>query len=263
MVIEPAIDLNGAGVRLGTVDALSCVDLDIGQGERVAVIGSSGAGKSTLVGLINGTVAATRGRVRALGCDYRTASARQVRATQRCIGTIHQRFDLVEQLRTVHNVNAGRLGAWPFWKAALSLVLPRDLSDVHTALDRVGIGAKLNERTGDLSGGEQQRVAIARVLVQHPRAILADEPVASLDPARGLEIINLLIDLSTEENATLVASLHDVEMALGRFDRVIGLRAGRIVFDRPSRQLDDRDVAELYAFEQDAEQDTEQGADQI
>ncbi|WP_116045959.1 phosphonate ABC transporter ATP-binding protein [Amycolatopsis palatopharyngis] len=255
MANPAAIDLGDVSVRLGSVQALSGIELTILRGERVAVIGPSGAGKSTLIGLMNGTVPATSGRVHTLGCDYRRASARQLRATQRRVGTIHQRFDLVEQLRTVHNVNAGRLGAWPFWKAALSLVLPRDLKDVHAALDRVGIGGKLNERTGDLSGGEQQRVAIARVLVQQPAMILADEPVASLDPARGLEIINLLLDLSAEENATLVASLHDVEMALGRFDRVIGLRAGRIVFDRPAQQLNEGDVAELYAFEQDLRQE--------
>lgn len=149
----------------------------------------------------------------------------------------------------MHNVNAGRLGSWPFWKAALSLLLPRDVQRVHAALDRVGIGDKMHKRTGDLSGGEQQRVAIARVLVQDPLAILADEPVASLDPARGREIMSLLLELSTEAGVTLLASLHDVDMALDSFERVVGLRAGRIAFDKRRADLRPDEIAALYAFE--------------
>lgn len=246
---EPIFALDAAGVRYGTITALAGIDLTIEAGQRVAVLGPSGAGKSSLIGMLNGTVAATSGRVRALGCDYGAAPARGVRATQRRIGTIHQQFDLVNQLRAVHNVNAGRLGSWPFWKAAVSLLLPRDIQRVHAALDRVGIGDKMHERTGDLSGGEQQRVAIARVLVQNPQAILADEPVASLDPARGQEIIRLLLELTAETGVTLLASLHDVDMALDSFERVIGLRAGRIAFDKPRVDLRDDEVTALYAFE--------------
>ncbi|MGH3947958.1 MAG: phosphonate ABC transporter ATP-binding protein [Pseudonocardiaceae bacterium] len=247
---DPIFELRAAGVRLGTVTALADVDLVIRPGEQVAIIGPSGAGKSSMIGLLNGTVSATTGHVRALGCDYGSATARQVRATRRRIGTIHQQFDLVDQLRTVHNVNAGRLGSWPFWKAALSLVLPRDVRPVHAALERVGIGDKLHERTGDLSGGEQQRVAIARVLVQEPSAILADEPVASLDPARGREVMNLMLDLSAEAGVTLLASLHDVDMALGKFERVIGLRSGRIAFDKRRADLLESEVDALYVLEQ-------------
>lgn len=248
-MIEEIFTLSAVGVRYGATTALADIDLTIRSGERVAIIGPSGAGKSSLIGVLNGTVAATSGRVRALGCDYRSAPARSVRVTQRRIGTIHQQFGLVDQLRTVHNVNAGRLGSWPFWKAALSLLLPRDVQRVHAALDRVGIGDKMHKRTGDLSGGEQQRVAIARVLVQDPLAILADEPVASLDPARGREIMSLLLGLSTEAGVTLLASLHDVDMALDRFERVVGLRAGRIAFDKRRADLRPGEIAALYAFE--------------
>jgi len=246
---EPIIALDDVGVRYGAHTALAGIDLTVEPGERIAIIGPSGAGKSTLIGVLNGTVAATSGTVTALGCDYRQAPSRQIRASQRRIGTIHQRFDLVEQLRTVHNVNAGRLGSWPFWKAALSLLLPRDVQRVRAALDRVGIGDKLHHRTGDLSGGEQQRVAIARVLVQDPVMILADEPVASLDPARGREIISLLLELSEEAGVTLIACLHDVGMALGRFDRVVGLRSGQVAFDKGRADLRDEEVDALYAFE--------------
>jgi phosphonate transport system ATP-binding protein len=246
---EPAFELRQAGVRWGSTDALAEVDLVVMPGERVAIIGPSGAGKTTLLGLLNGTVAATSGQVRALGCRYTGASQRQIRAVQRRIGTIHQRFDLVDQLRTVHNVNAGRLGSWPFWKAAVSLLLPRDVEPVRTALHRVGIGDKLHERTGDLSGGEQQRVAVARILVQEPDAILADEPVASLDPARGRQIMRHLLDHTAEEGATLHHRQHAVDMALGKFERVVGLRAGRVAFDKRRADLLDDEVRALYAFD--------------
>lgn len=243
--------LDAAEVRFGEVIALGGVDLIVESGERVAIIGPSGAGKSTLLGLLNGTVSNTAGRVRVLGCEYARASGRQLRATRRRIGTIHQRFELVDELRALHNVNAGRLGVWPFWKAALSLVLPRETQRARTAMERVGIADKLHERTGDLSGGEQQRVAIARVLVQRPAAILADEPVASLDPVRGREIVRSLLDLADSPRVTLLASLHDVNMALENFDRVIGMRAGRIVFDQPRAGLSESEVDGLYASEVD------------
>ncbi|KOX34848.1 ABC transporter ATP-binding protein [Saccharothrix sp. NRRL B-16348] len=251
MAGDRVFELRRASVRLGGVDVLSDIDLEIEAGERVALIGPSGAGKTSLIRLLNGTVAATGGRVRALGCDYRVASTRKIRAARRRIGTVHQHFDLVAQLRAVHNVNAGRLGAWPFWKAALSLARPFEVASAEAALRRVGIGDKLRERTGDLSGGEQQRVAIARVLVQEPRVILADEPIASLDPARGREVVDLLFAISDETRTTLVASLHDLDIALGRFDRVVGLRSGRVVVDTSTADVRAADVAELFRTDRD------------
>jgi phosphonate transport system ATP-binding protein len=247
---NPAVfELAGAVLRYGTVRALSGVDLTIRAGERVAVIGPSGAGKSSVIGLLNGTLMPTGGSVRAFGIDTGAASARRLREVQGRLGTIHQRFDLVEQLRVVHNVNAGKLGRWPLWKAALSLLRPRELPDARVALHRVGIGDKLYERTGDLSGGEQQRVAIARVLVQRPAAILADEPIASLDPARGRDIIGLLHEVSLESGITLLVSLHDVQAALDRFERVVGLRDGRVAFDGPPDRIGTDQIEELYALE--------------
>jgi phosphonate transport system ATP-binding protein len=248
-VTAPVFELHRVSVRYGHVTALSEVDLTIRRGERVAIIGPSGAGKSSVIGLLNGMISPTSGRVCVMEQDLTSASPRQIRDVQRTLGTIHQRFHLVEQLRVVNNVNAGRLGVWPLWKALLSLVLPRDLEQARNALDRVGIGAKLYTRTGDLSGGEQQRVAIARVLVQQPVAVLADEPIASLDPARGLEIINLLHDISAETGTTFLASLHDVEIALDRFERVIGLRNGCVAFDTTPAAVTDEAVAQLYSLE--------------
>lgn len=248
---DTAFDVQEAGLRYGAVRALADLRVTVRHGERVAVIGPSGAGKSTLIGLLGGALVPSEGRVHVLGHDLAAASPREARRVQRSVGTIHQQFHLVDQLRVVHNVNAGRLGSWPVWKAALSLALPlalpSDTDGVRQVLDRVGIGDKLYERTENLSGGEQQRVAIARVLVQQPVAILADEPLASLDPSRGSEVMNLLQETSAERGAALLASLHDVDVALDRFERVLGLREGRLVFDAAPRELSRETVRDLYA----------------
>jgi phosphonate transport system ATP-binding protein len=146
----------------------------------------------------------------------------------------------------VHNVNAGRLGEWSAWRALTSLVRPREVAVTRAALDRVGLADRLTQRTSTLSGGEQQRVAIARVLVQRPALVLADEPVASLDPARGVEIVDLLHEVVRDTGATLLASLHDVHLARRGFDRVLGLRDGRLWFDTPPWRLNTTMTDALY-----------------
>jgi phosphonate transport system ATP-binding protein len=247
-VTAPVAELRAAGVDHGTRTALAGVDLVVRAGERVAVIGPSGAGKTTLLGLLNGTVAATSGSVSVLGRDLRGIAPRELRAVQARIGTVHQRFDLVGELRVVHNVNAGRLGSWSAWESLRSLVRPRGTAEVEEALGRVGLADRIHQRTSSLSGGEQQRVAIARVLVARPALLLADEPVASLDPARGREVVDLLRRVGRETGTTLVASLHDVDLALG-FERVVGLRAGRVVFDAAPGDIPPGAVDDLYALE--------------
>jgi len=246
---RPVFELEDAGVRFGDTEALAGVSVSVESGERVAVIGPSGAGKSSLIRLLNGTLVPDSGRVRVLGEDLAGASARKLRGVQRRLGTIHQQFDLVDQLRVVHNVNAGRLAEWPLWRAAASLASPRETATARQALARVGIADKLYERTATLSGGEQQRVAIARVLVQRPAAILADEPIASLDPARGLEIVRLLCEVSRELGTTLLASLHDVEVALASFHRIVGLREGGVVFDCAPARVSPDAIEALYSIE--------------
>ena len=248
MVTSPVFELQGVNVRYGAVCALSGLDITIHRGERTAIIGPSGAGKTSILRLLNGTLRPTEGRVRVLGVDL-VNDAQRLREVQCSIGTIYQQFDLIEQLRVIHNLNAGRLGSWPLWKAAVSLLWPREVHRAQQALDRVGIGDKLYARTSDLSGGEQQRVAIARVLVQQPEAVLADEPISSLDPARSRDVIGLLHAISAETGMTLVASMHDVEIALEWFDRVIGLRDGRIVFDIEPSFVSRKMIDALYAAE--------------
>lgn len=245
----PVLELRQVTHRFDRFLALSDLNLQIHPGERVALVGSSGAGKSTLLRLLNGTLLPTQGEVWALGYSLHRLSGGQLRRVQRQIGTIYQQFHLVDNLPVIHNVNAGHLGYWSFWKAALSLVYPLEIETVSNALQRVGIPEKLYERTDRLSGGQQQRVAIARVLVQNPLVILADEPVSSLDPELSREIMELLCDLVQESGKTLIVSLHSIELAKMYCDRIVGLREGRILFDVSSEQLSEAVIAELYRLE--------------
>ena len=155
------------------------------------------------------------------------------RQLQRQIGTIYQQFNLVDNLRGIHNVNAGHLGHYSFLQAVISLIYPLEVETALKALTQVGIPEKLYERTEKLSGGQQQRVALARILVQNPVTILADEAISSLDSERSREIINLLCQLSENGGKTMVSSLHAVEYALRYFQRIIALRQGRILFVAP------------------------------
>ncbi|GIV80136.1 MAG: phosphonates import ATP-binding protein PhnC 1 [Litorilinea sp.] len=244
--MEPIFVLDNVTVRFGSLAALEQVNLTIQRGERVALIGPSGAGKSTLLSLLNGTQRPTQGEVRVLGRPLARLSPRERRAIQRRIGTVYQQFHLVENLRVIHNVNAGRLGSWPLWKSLISLAWPLGVDQAAAALAQVGIPEKLFARTSDLSGGQQQRVALARVLVQNPDAILADEPISNLDPERGREIMDLLVHISETTGKTLVVSLHAIEFTQSHFHRIVGLRQGRVQFDCPAGAVDGTLLAGLY-----------------
>lgn len=222
------------------------INLQIKAGDRVALVGSSGAGKSTLISLLNGTLLPSQGEVWVLGRNLAHLRPKLLRQVQRQIGTVYQQFHLVDNLRVIHNVNAGHLGRWSFLKAAVSLMWPMEVKTAAQALAQVGIPEKLYERTDRLSGGQQQRVAIARVLVQNPTAILADEPISSLDPERSREIMDLLRQLSQNSGKTLVTSLHAIEYARSHYQRIIGLRQGRILFDTPAKALSPAMVEALY-----------------
>jgi phosphonate transport system ATP-binding protein len=244
--LQPLFELRQVTQQFGGLNALSQIDLKIFPGECVALIGSSGAGKSTLLQLLNGTLRPTSGEVWVLGHNLGNLSSRRLRQVQRQIGTIYQQLHLVNNLRVIHNVNAGHLGRWPFFKALLSLLLPLEVETAAKALTQVGIPEKLYDRTDCLSGGQQQRVALARVLVQDPVAILADEPISSLDPELSREVMDLLRTLCQQAGRTLVVSLHDVAFAHSHCDRIIGLRQGQMVFDAPSSQVSLEMLADLY-----------------
>lgn len=253
-VTEPALAMAEPMFRLRDVhkvypgtEALAGISLDILRGETVALVGPSGAGKTTLLNILGAVIPADCGEVYIDGCPAGTL--RPGRDLARRVGVMYQQFALVDQLPVIHNVLAGRLGEWGLFRSLLSLIVPQEAELARRALARVGIAEKIHERTSRLSGGEQQRVALARLLVQSPRAIIADEPVSSVDPARAEDLIKLLTKLSREGGHTLVASLHSVEQALTHFSRIIALKRGRVVFDRPASEVTDEDLARLFRLE--------------
>ena len=239
--------LDGTSKRYEQATVLAPLSLTIDPGERVAIIGPSGAGKTTLLRLIAGATAPSAGTVELRGKDV--ASLRPGRELARLVGMIAQQFDLVPNLSVLHNVLAGRLGDWSFSKSLLSLVWPQDQRLAFDALERVGVTHLAHQRAGRLSGGEQQRVAIARVLVQHPSVVLADEPVASLDPARAREVVRLLTAVTEEQGETLIASIHSIDLACEFFDRIVGLRNGLVQFDIPTCNIHDHMLEDLYEIE--------------
>lgn len=240
--------LSRASVAFNGSPALAGVDLRIEPGEAVAVVGPSGAGKTTLLKLLNATVRPTGGSVAVDGEVLARCSTRELRAIRARIGFVHQDLSLVPNLRVLQNVLAGRVGRQGFWSSVKTMLYPgrAAVERVHRILERVGIPEKLYERTDTLSGGQRQRVAIARALYQEPEALLADEPVSSVDPARARDAVGLLAAISREEGLTLCVSLHNLTLAREFFPRLVGLRGGRLVFDRPTRELDDADFAALY-----------------
>ena len=243
----PMFELAQVSKTYPGIVAVSPLSLEIARGERVALMGPSGSGKSTLLKLLSGSLRPTKGRLLISGTD--SDLLRPGRDLSSLVGMMPQSLDLILSLSVVHNVTAGRLGQWSFVKSLVSLVSPREVDRVEQALERVGIGDKIYERTSHLSGGQQQRVALARLLVQQPQAILADEPVASVDPARAENLVALLTELTTENKQTLVVSLHTVALALKYFDRIIALRDSAVVFDRHVSLVTDADLAALYALE--------------
>lgn len=248
-----AFELWGVCVRRGGTTILDEVDLAVEPGEVVGLVGPSGAGKTTLLGLLNGTVRPDEGEVRVGGrplCDRTEAQLRQLRAD---IGLLPQQHGLVPTLRVLQNVLAGQLGRRSLLASLRHVFLPdaSEREQVHRLLASVGIAEKLYAFTAELSGGEQQRVALARALHQHPRALLADEPVASVDPARGAEILARIVSLAEgprNSGVTVVVSLHDVQLAR-TLPRLVGLRAGRLAFDRSPADLSAADFDALYALD--------------
>lgn len=243
----PVVRMRAVGRRFGSHEALADIDLTVAEGERVALLGASGAGKSTLLATLNGSLPVSSGTVEVFGEDLAALTPRRLRRVQRRIGTVSQRLDLVDQVRVLHNVNAGRLGGWSTGRSLWALAWPHADPTATSALARVGLEWAVHERTERLSGGERQRVAVARLLVQDPDLVLADEPVSSLDPARAAEILELL--RGPVEDATFVVSLHQPDLARVHCTRAVGLREGRIVFDVPTDELDHRALSDLYALD--------------
>ncbi len=229
--------------------ALRGVTLSAGAGERLAVIGPSGAGKTTLLRLAAASLRPTDGQVVVLGSDPWALGAADLRRLRARVGTVHQAPPIPPQQRVVTAVLAGRLGSWSAWRAMRSLLVPADIAGAHEALSRFDLGDRLFDRCDQLSGGQLQRVGIARVVYQQPELILADEPVSALDPTLAHAAIGQLVAQSESTGATLCASLHAVDLALRWFPRIVGIRAGEVVFDQPAESITQDMLADLYANE--------------
>ncbi|ELQ08581.1 MULTISPECIES: phosphonate ABC transporter ATP-binding protein [Pseudomonas] len=242
-----------SGIELRHSDgtlALRGLDLSIDRGERVAIIGPSGAGKTTLLNLLASALPPSAGQLQVLGADpWQLSSTRRQRLRSR-IALIHQAPPLPARQRVVTAVSAGRLGQWGLGKSLLNLLHPLDISGTREVLARLDLADKLFERCQQLSGGQLQRVGIARALYQQPELLLADEPVSAMDPRLADHTLALLCQHAIEHNVTLVASLHAVELALAHFPRVIGVRDGRIHFDLAASEVGREHLDTLYANEQ-------------
>ena len=238
--------VNAVGITksYSQVPALAPLDLTIQEGELVALAGPSGSGKTTLLYLLGGIVQPDDGEVVIDGRPLRRMGPGKDLAG--LVGMVHQNYDLVPHLPVIHNVLAGRLGQWGLLRSVISLLSPRDRQLAEQVLADLGLADMALERTSHLSGGEQQRVAIARLMIQSPRIVLADEPVSSLDPSLSEEVLRLLTGLANRPGRTLVASLHSPHLIRKYFSRVIGLREGVFQFDMPAIGLTDEVLAQLY-----------------
>ncbi|MBI3044853.1 MAG: phosphonate ABC transporter ATP-binding protein [Betaproteobacteria bacterium] len=231
------------------VRAVRRLDCEIRKGERVAIIGPSGAGKTSLLRILATALRPSSGTIGVLDTDPWRLDRGNLRRLRSRIGMVHQAPPIPPRQRVVTAVLAGRLGQWPAWRSLASLVYPMDIAGAERMLARMEIADKLFERCDQLSGGQLQRVGVARVLYQRPDLILTDEPVSAVDPALSDRVVGELNREAIERGVTLVASLHAVDLALHRFPRVIGVRAGEIVFDLPPVRVSDGMLAELYASE--------------
>lgn len=230
----------------GGVHAMKDLNLEIGDGEFVVIVGLSGAGKSTLVRAVNGLVPLTSGRLTVNEYEVTQLSGRGLRQLRAEIGMIFQGFNLVNRTSVLNNVLMGRLHNVPTWRTLVGLYPKNDVEIAMQALERVEIVEKAYVRASNLSGGQRQRVGIARALAQSPRIILADEPVASLDPPTSHVVMRYLQQISRELGITTIVNLHFLDLATAYADRIIGLRAGELVFDGSGAEADATVFESIY-----------------
>ena len=241
------IEINGLVKDFGVTRALDGVNLTVEEGEILVLLGLSGSGKSTLLRHVDQLERPTAGRVRVLGQDVPALRGRDLRALRSQVAVVFQQFELVGSLSVLENVLTGglarvtgpRLGLWSYSRAM------RTTAAGH--LERVGLAGLEHQRTDTLSGGQQQRVAVARALMQEPKILLADEPVASLDPDSSQQVMDLIREIGRENGLTVVCSLHQVDLALSWGDRVVGLRRGAVVLDTPTTGLSREEAMRIYA----------------
>jgi len=243
------LQIIGLNKRFGDKVAVADVSLEIAEGGFVGVIGRSGAGKSTLLRAINRLGEATSGRILWKSEDVTALRGRRLQAWRSRCAMIFQQFNLIGRLDVLTNVLMGRLNHGPAWRALLGLWSLEDQTIALSALEQFDIAEFAAERADRLSGGQQQRVAIARALVQEPELILADEPIASLDPRNTKVVMDALQRINRHFGLTVLCNLHSLDIARGYCDRLIGMAAGRVVFDGAPAALSDTVARELYGIE--------------
>ncbi len=233
----------------GGIQALDNVSFEVEKGEFLAIIGLSGSGKSTLLRCINRLIEPTEGTITWDGVDITNASQEELRRIRRRIGMVFQHFNLVNRSKVLTNVLAGRLG---YSNPALSVVnrfSKADMDKAYAQLARVGLKEKANARADELSGGQQQRVGVARAMMQDPEIMLADEPVASLDPVLAHSIMQYLERINQDEGVMVLCSLHFLDLVHQYADRVIALNEGKLVFEGSPQEIDDKRFKEIYGKE--------------
>ncbi|MGK7864113.1 phosphonate ABC transporter ATP-binding protein [Falsiroseomonas sp. E2-1-a4] len=244
------LNIEGLTKRYPTGDlALDNVDLRIPAGQVMALIGPSGAGKSTLIRCVNRLVEPSTGRVMLDGENLTALGSGALRRARRRMGMIFQEYALVERLTVMENVLSGRLGYVGFWSSWFRRFPRKDIEEAFRLLDRVGLAHMADKRADALSGGQRQRVGIVRALMQDPKLLLVDEPTASLDPKTSRQIMRLIVELCTERGLAAIINIHDVALAQQFARRIVGLRAGRIVFDGPAEELQTQALTDIYGEE--------------
>ena len=236
--------------RYSTGDlALKNIDLKVQSGEVVGLIGPSGAGKSSLIRCINRLIMPSAGEILLEGRDLVKLSNNELRQARRQIGMIFQEYAQVERLTVMENLLSGRLGYMGFWPSWFRRFHGDDIAQAYELLDRVGLRGMENKRADALSGGQRQRVGIARALIQRPKLLLVDEPTASLDPKTSRQIMRLILELCSERGLAAIVNIHDVVLATEYLPRIVGLRAGNLVYDGPAKAIDEHVLTQIYGAE--------------
>ena len=226
---------------------LKGLDLEVPGESVVSIIGASGAGKSTLLRCINRLVEPSSGSIELNGVEITTLRREELRRTRRRIGMIFQGFNLVDRLSVMENVQCGRLGYIPYWRAALRRYPQEDIDRAFHLMERVGIAHYADKRADELSGGERQRVGVVRALMQDPDILLADEPTASLDPVTSRQIMELLQKLAAELHLPVLINIHNVGEAREYTERIVGMRFGKLIFDGKPEDLDQDAMDAVYS----------------
>lgn len=241
-----AIEIRDLHKRFGKLDVLRGIDLDIAAGEGVVLLGANGCGKPTMMRCLNGLERHDSGTITIDGTDVSRAGPGQLRKVRRQLGYVFQQFDLVPNVSSFQNVLYGALGRRGLLRSLSAFASGEDRDMAIACLDRVGLADKAGHRPSELSGGQQQRVAIARMLMQDPQIVIADEPIASLDPKAGREVLELLWEIVDERKLTVLCTLHQLDLAQEFGQRIVGMKAGRIEIDAPGADVSRAELNRLY-----------------